>query len=547
MTQRFLVYPLIFLAAAQLAPMLRRDARWYAAQIAQSLLILIASAGAVFFDQDFIWVVIAWGLFALFVVTPRSLVRLAISQQFLAQWKGAARAWRLAGCFAWGELGRLYRRHATALRMIAGNEWLKSLELLDELSSRPGPGPVREAIRVWILSLLFSRRDWRGVLKFYETVQDWGSLTQAMQARLLAARGYAETGQVERAMHCLQIVALSPRSIGGLERQLWTARVSVAALAGDENELELLLERHARFPQPRSYRRFAAHWRGRCALLRGEQSLAIKQLEHARALTSPRLRLWSEAIGQYLRQAEAGEMPGTFAAQTESYGHSRELLRRAEQQSAGWRALMHLGKPERVTLALLLVLVAVFATGSLLLSERGQERMFLWAANAPDVVMHGQWWRLFTALFLHANLLHLAMNGLALWMFGSAVEKTMGRWRFLLIFLVSGLIGNFLSALRASYDLAVGASGGIFGVIGAFAVAVYRLKEPMYAPMKRRLLLVLALLVAADFTIGWLEPQVDNFAHLGGFLAGLGLAAALSARRSPPIPQNRGQPAARPL
>ena len=60
---------------------------------------------------------------------------------------------------------------------------------------------------------------------------------------------------------------------------------------------------------------------------------------------------------------------------------------------------------------------------------------------------------------------------------------------------------------------AIGASGGIFGVIGAFAVGVWRLRSPMYLALRKRLLFILALMVAADFTIGGLEPHVDNLAH----------------------------------
>ncbi len=151
----------------------------------------------------------------------------------------------------------------------------------------------------------------------------------------------------------------------------------------------------------------------------------------------------------------------------------------------------------------------------------------LWAGNSSATVQEGEWWRLFTALFLHANWLHLTMNGAGLWIFGTAVEKTMGRWRFLVVFLMAGAIGNLASAFVAHYDVAIGASGGIFGVIGAFAVVVWRLRSPMYHTLRRRLLVVLALMVATDFTIGGLEPQVDNLAHVGGFVAGIFIAMLL--------------------
>jgi rhomboid protease GluP len=79
--------------------------------------------------------------------------------------------------------------------------------------------------------------------------------------------------------------------------------------------------------------------------------------------------------------------------------------------------------------------------------------------------------------------------------------------------------------------VAIGASGGVFAVIGAFGVGVWRLRSPMYLFLRRRLLVVLALMVAADFAIGGLEPQVDNLAHVGGLVAGAMLAVVLGAMR----------------
>ncbi|NQU11947.1 rhomboid family intramembrane serine protease, partial [bacterium] len=104
-------------------------------------------------------------------------------------------------------------------------------------------------------------------------------------------------------------------------------------------------------------------------------------------------------------------------------------------------------------------------------------------------------------------------------------------------FLVAGAAGNFASALVERYDVAIGASSGIFGLIGAYAVALWRLTGPAYASLRQRLLGTLAVMVLADFAIGAAEPQIDNLAHIGGFVAGLPLGALLAPRR-----QNLGQP-----
>ena len=531
MTQRFLVYPILFIVLMQLVALLRGDKRWFAAQIAQASVTLLACLGALYFSHDAVWLVIAWLLFAWFVVAPAVLGSVAVAKESRGHWRGAAMFRRLAGLAAWGQMGRLYRRHASALRLMARGHTEQALAVLEELAAQRMPLTIRGLVLTWRLSLLVTLRQWERAVAFYDCVYDWGTLGQATQARLLVGRALAETGQFERALRSLQFVALSPRTLGVKQMQLWAARVAVAALAGDRESVEELLRQRGYARPGRRFARFAAYWRGRCALARGELEEAVRMLTRAFGLTHPRNRLWRDAILQQLRRAEEEKLPTGWAAQDPMYAHGLELLRRAEQDTAPWRALMYMGRPERVTLALLLVCAVAYLVSGVYLRGELQEKLLLWAGNTADTVREGEWWRLFTAMFLHANLLHLAMNGAALWIFGSAVEKTIGRWRYLAVFLLAGALGNLVSALDARYDVAIGASGGIFGVIGAFAVGVWRLRLPMYFALRRRLLWLVVLMVAADFTIGGLEPQVDNLAHVGGFFAGILLAAALWPRR----------------
>jgi membrane associated rhomboid family serine protease len=536
MSQRFLVYPILFLALTQLIPLLGGERRWYAAQISQLLVTLLACCGAIYFSKDFIWVPISWALFGAFVIAPAVLTSLAAGKDIRGYWRGAALFRQLAGRVAWGQTGRLYRRYAAALRLVAYGQTEEALLALDQLASQSMPLMICGIVRIWKLSLLVTLRQWDRAVAFYESVYDWGTLGQATQARLFAARALAEIGQIERALRSLPFVALSPRTLGARQTQLWATRVCVSALAGDKAAVESLLRQREYARHSRTFVRFAAYWRGRCALARGDREAAVQCLTRALGLTQPQNHLWRDAITQHLRRAQTEEMPTRWAAQDPAYTHGQDLLQRAEKDTAVWRALMFMGRPEPVTLALLVVLALVYLVGDVLLSSDLQEKFLLWAGNSSATVQEGEWWRIFTALFLHANWLHLTMNGAGLWIFGTAVEKTMGRWRLLMVFLLAGAFGNLASAFVAHYDVAIGASGGIFGVIGAFAVAVWRLRSPMYHALRRRLLVVLALMVATDFTIGGLEPQVDNLAHVGGFVAGILIALVLYRRREQVAP-----------
>ena len=145
----------------------------------------------------------------------------------------------------------------------------------------------------------------------------------------------------------------------------------------------------------------------------------------------------------------------------------------------------------------------------------------------------GEQWRLLTAVFLHGGIFHLLMNAYALWIFGPVVERELGRVRFLLIFLTTGLFASAASYAFATdpVQVSVGASGAIFGVVGAFVSYNYRHRELAVAAARLRgLVPFLILNLVFSFAIAF----IDWRAHLGGFLAGLvaGVVAEGWGRRS---------------
>jgi membrane associated rhomboid family serine protease len=132
----------------------------------------------------------------------------------------------------------------------------------------------------------------------------------------------------------------------------------------------------------------------------------------------------------------------------------------------------------------------------------------------------GQYWRLATATFLHAGIIHLALNAYVLYLFGSLVERELGRFRFLAIYAVAGICASATSYALASdpFVVGVGASGAIFGVVGAFVAYNYRNRHMALAAARLRSLLPFLIINAV---IGFTIPFVDWRAHLGGFVAGI--------------------------
>ncbi len=148
------------------------------------------------------------------------------------------------------------------------------------------------------------------------------------------------------------------------------------------------------------------------------------------------------------------------------------------------------------------------------------------------LIADGQYWRLFTAIFLHIGILHMALNSLALFIFGRLVETIYGPTRFAAIYIVAGLGGSATSYLFNSIALAAGASGAIFGVLGALTAFFYVQRNVM-GEMAKRNLMSLLVLAGINLVFGLLFPGVDNWAHLGGFVFGAALGLRLAPRYVP--------------
>ena len=143
----------------------------------------------------------------------------------------------------------------------------------------------------------------------------------------------------------------------------------------------------------------------------------------------------------------------------------------------------------------------------------------------------GEYWRLFTAMFLHFGWVHLAVNCFGLYIFGQMIEGIYGRNRFLVIYVLAGLAGGVASyAFNLSHALqytGVGASGAVLGLLGAMTAFFVRNRD-MLGGMGSRTIIGLLLVAGINLAFGFIMPGVDNFAHIGGFAGGVALGLAFS-------------------
>jgi membrane associated rhomboid family serine protease len=188
-----------------------------------------------------------------------------------------------------------------------------------------------------------------------------------------------------------------------------------------------------------------------------------------------------------------------------------------------------LGRRTPVTTLLLVVIAVVFmadlGTGSQLTALGADQR---------DLVLAGQWWRPLTSMFLHDGFAHVLLNGWALYQLGALFEILLGSGPLLAVFLTTGLAGSCASLLWSGRP-SVGASGAIFGLMGALIAFLFRRRE-MLTPYAKSLLGQLVLWAGINVVFGLSMPRIDNAAHFGGCAAGLLLGLLLKGR------QPRSQP-----
>jgi len=173
------------------------------------------------------------------------------------------------------------------------------------------------------------------------------------------------------------------------------------------------------------------------------------------------------------------------------------------------------------------------------------EQLLAWGANIGYAdylgygdfgMLHDQWWRLVTAMFVHVGIIHLATNMWCLWNLGMLGEQLVGPVGMLSVYLLTGAGGNLLSTFWNRSSIGAGASGAVFGIAGLLIVLLSNTQLPVPLKELRRLRRSVIYFALINFVIGIsagfvpLGVRIDNSAHLGGCLCGLALGASLLPR-----------------
>ena len=173
-------------------------------------------------------------------------------------------------------------------------------------------------------------------------------------------------------------------------------------------------------------------------------------------------------------------------------------------------------RPQSAAVVQLIVLLNTSIFLYAWLTASVNEFAFSYGLHPPAVALNGEVWRLITAGFLHGSFLHLLFNMYVLWLLGSELEEILGHLKFTSLYLIALLGGSTASYWFSDPAVfSVGASGAVFGLMGAFLIVGSRLRQDVSQIMG---------LIAINVGIGFIVPGIDWRAHLGGLVAGAAVA-----------------------
>ena len=195
--------------------------------------------------------------------------------------------------------------------------------------------------------------------------------------------------------------------------------------------------------------------------------------------------------------------------------HNRKDASRLEQ--------LFSSKVPYVTYFLIIVNVILFIVPILM---GNYQQVLNWGCIQGPWIRNGEYYRLLTGIFLHGSIWHISFNCYALYVIGSQIESFMGKVKYLIIYFFSGIMGGLFSIIFGGINASIGASGAIFGLMGALVYFGYYYRVYLGNILKSQIIP----LIIFNLILGATLPGVDNFAHIGGLTGGILITRALGVK-----------------
>ena len=468
-------------------------------------------------------------IWLIFLLLPVLLSRI-VTQAVLSQNFGRAR--RAATLLRWLQP---FGPWASYVRLMGANEAVATGDLATAehlLAAYQTDTPLG---RMVVAQLYRLQQRWPELLTLTRTAMarpDFGRHSSDLTLLASHLRALGQTGDlnglVDATAHYQTLLQKAPWLID-------QARLFVYAFCGRQQALDLLLQQRSLAAWPPTVLRY---WRALADAAAGQTDRARTELTN---LMTEGDQLTQSAAKVYLARLDAVPPPApattllTPAAQQQLVDLERNHRRAIE---AGVNLVRTAGRPW-VTYGLILINVVIFAIEWFVGATEQLDTLYEMGALVPIVVVaDGQWWRLVSSTFLHFSLMHLTFNMLALWYLGQLVEAKLGRIRYLLLYLLAGVLSMSMYILLLwlqlvePFTLVAGASGSIMGLVGAEAAILLRLWRSDGSKVARQRFIATALIIVMQASLDLMMPEFSFTGHLSGAIIGFVLASLLYRRRS---------------
>lgn len=474
--------------------------------------IVLALAAAAYWQQSELLQQLTGGAWFLLLAVPTAAARLSARDVWRGRYDRAARLVQFAALFhpfgAWRLPHRILGASARAARGELKQAQAELRALLDDPRTSPR---ARPAIRAQLLRIA---EDW-------ESLADLSDEAGAGDPLMLLMSRIRALGEIGRVHEMVMLLARYP--FGGGERSLMCQLCGLAfcgRVAAVARLLPLL-------PLDGEVKEF---WLATAELAGGAREQGLTRLA---AIADSDDAVTAAAVRRRRTVALARPQDQLTAADEQTIAAIESGL--ASDAAYGRAAYAGISR-SYVVLGLIFVNVAAYlvelARG---VTESEEELIALGALDPSDLFVNGDWWRLVTATFLHFGLLHLLLNMFALAVIGVWVEQMLGRWRTLLIYFAAG-IGSaaFVALSLSANETLVGASGAIFGLVGAQIVLLARGLRRRRSRLAQQRLITLGLVILLQVLFDLATPEVSGAAHMAGLVTGALVASLVMLGRARP-------------
>lgn len=526
------LYPLVMFAALAVVLRLRLGLNWAWGFVIQVLLIGACGVAGLTVGPDWFFAALGWFFFVLFSILPKILLsRLDTSVSLLRSNDAIRYAHRLK-FFYWGQPGQFWLDMTRANALFLERRVDDAMVILDLWEKKKIPNAVREVVYTYKLSGHAVLAQWDEIVREYEEAAAQPNLKVSPRLSLAASRAYLEVGDADQAAFTLERSLLSESRSSSKSTAL--TLVPYFALLGALRETEFALQTGSS-GKDKLPNYVSTYWLARCLARSGQIAEAKLKLLHCLEEAKDAPQNWQVRIQGQLEKLNSG-------TSNELTGNVKDAVRRGSEifrQCQFVEKILSSRQSSPVVTFLVVLIFAIYViTDMHYLVDSSEVRLVsnalkVYGVLIPSSVMNGEYWRLFTYLFLHAHISHAALNILGLYWFGRMTVNIYGPLKFLIIYVVAGILSGVAHVVLAPDQNAVGASGAIMGIFGAAGAGIWLLKDQLPKGVRKQEITWMLCLAVSQVILDQFVPHVAAMAHLGGLIAGFLLGLLLGVSKPP--------------